>query len=67
MEWMVVSKGNDKRRTAKFGWRPNRYESLKNAWRDASHEWTKRLNKLWLPVACWRWLAGWLIWEDLEP
>ena len=24
------------------------------------------MNRLWLPVACWLWLAGWLIWEDLE-
>ena len=47
MKWMVDSKGDDKCRGAKFRWTPNRYESLKNACQNASHEWTRRLNEAW--------------------
>ena len=45
MKWRVVSKGNDRCRAAKFRWRLHRYESLNNACRNASHEWTRRLIK----------------------
>ena len=47
MKWMVDSKGDDRCRGAKFRWTLNRYESLKNACQDASHEWTRRLNRAW--------------------
>ena len=47
MKWMVGSKGNDRCRGAKFRWTLNRYESLKNACQNASHEWTRRLNRAW--------------------
>ena len=47
MKWMVVSKRNDKCRGAKFRWTLNQYESLKNACQNASHEWTRRLNRAW--------------------
>ena len=47
MKSMVVSKGNDRCRGAKFRWTLNRYESLTNVCRDASHEWTRRLNRAW--------------------
>ena len=47
MKWMVDSKGNDRCRGAKFRWTLNRYESLKNACRNSSHEWTRRLNRAW--------------------
>ena len=47
-------------------WALDGYEPSIFACENASHEWTRRLNRLWLPVACWLWLAGWLMWEDLE-
>ena len=42
---MVVTKGDGRCRGVKFRWTLNRYESLKNACRNASHEWTRRLNR----------------------
>ena len=47
MKWTVVSKGDGRCRGDKFRWTLNRYESLKNACRNASHEWTRRLNRAW--------------------
>ena len=44
----------------KIRWTLNGYEPSIFACQNASHEWTRRLNRLWLPVACWLWLAGWL-------
>ena len=44
---MVVTKGDGRCRGVKFRWTLNRYESLKNACRNASHEWTRRLNRAW--------------------
>ena len=38
MKWMVVSKGNGRCRGLKFRWTLNRYASLKNTCRNASHE-----------------------------
>ena len=45
MKWMAVSKGYGRCRSAKFRWTINRYESLKNAYGNASREWTRRLNR----------------------
>ena len=44
----------------KIRWTLNRYEPSIFACQNASHEWTRRLNRLWLAVAGWLWLAGWL-------
>ena len=38
VKWMVVSKGDGRCRGLKFRWTLNRYESMKNACRNASHD-----------------------------
>ena len=45
----------------KIRWTLNCYETVKIAWQDASHEWTRRLNRAgWLAGWLADWLAGWL-------
>ena len=41
------SKADGRCRGAKFRWTHNRYGSLQNAYRNASPEWTMRLNRTW--------------------